>query len=133
MAQEMTAQGGREVTRGDTDSSRMAMTFMPAVDIFEQGDVTVILADMPGVAPDDMDVTLERQVLTLRGHVRPHAPDGYRRITSEYREGDYERAFSLSDEVDQEKIKADFKHGVLRLELPRAAEAKPKKISVKAA
>ena len=93
----------------------------------------VILADMPGVAPDDMDVTLERQVLTLRGHVRPHAPDGYRRITLEYREGDYERAFSLSDEVDQKKIKADFKHGVLRLELPRAAEAKPKKISVKAA
>ncbi|MFW8593568.1 Hsp20/alpha crystallin family protein [Cribrihabitans neustonicus] len=133
MAQELTTQSDRDVSRTGEDSGRAGMTFMPPVDIFENGDVTVILADMPGVAPEDMDVTLERHVLTLRGHVRPHAPEGYRRITTEYREGDYERAFTLSDEVDQSKIKAAFKHGLLRLELPRAAEAKPKKISVKAA
>lgn len=132
MAQEMTPQGGREMTQRDNGAERTA-TFTPAVDIFEKGETTVILADMPGVAPDDIDVTLERQVLTLAGRVKPYAPEGYRRLSSEYREGDYTRTFTLSDEVDQEKIKAEFTNGVLRLELPRAAAAEPKKISVKAA
>jgi HSP20 family molecular chaperone IbpA len=88
---------------------------------------------MPGVAPDDVDVTLERQVLTLRGKVRPTAPEGYRRLSSEYRVGDYIRVFTLSDEIDQTKINASFQNGVLRLELPRSAESKPMKITVKAA
>lgn len=133
MAQELTRQGSREMTRGRDDDDRTAMAFTPAVDIFAKGDVTVIMADMPGVAPDDVDVTLERQVLTLRGRIRPHAPEGYRRLSTEYREGDYLRVFTLSDEVDQKQIKAEFRNGVLRLELPRAADARPKKISVKAA
>lgn len=133
MAKELTTQGRRDVTRGREDAERTAMTFTPAVDILAQGDVTVILADMPGVAPEDVDVTLERQHLALKGRIRPHAPEGYRRLSSEYREGDYLRVFTLSDEVDQKQIKAEFRHGVLRLELPRATHAKPKKISVKAA
>lgn len=130
MAQEVARQEGREMA--ETGKDRMAMSFTPAVDIFETNGTTVIMADMPGVAPEDVDVTLERQVLTLQGKVRPHAPEGYRRLSTEYREGDYVRVFTLSDEVDQSKIKADFKHGVLRLELPRAPEAKPKKIKVRA-
>lgn len=133
MAQELTPQAGRQMTPRGNGTERAAMTFTPVVDIFENGEVTVIVADLPGVAPEDIDVTLERQVLNLTGRIRPHAPDGYRRLSSEYREGDYKRSFILSDEVDQQKIKADFRNGVLRLELPRAAEAKPKKISVKAA
>lgn len=133
MTQELTTQGGRDtITRNDRETP-VERAFVPAVDIFETGDRTVILADMPGVASEDVDVTLERQVLTLRGRVRRHAPEGYRRLSSEYREGDYERVFTLSDAVDQKKIKADFRNGVLRLELPRAAEAKPRKITVKAA
>lgn len=126
-------QGSREVAGyngGDTPVEKM---FVPAVDILEEGDTTVILADMPGVAPEDIDVTLERQVLTLTGRVKHHAPDGYRRLSTEYREGGYSRVFTLSDAVDQKKIRADVKNGVLRLELPRAAESKPKKIAVKAA
>lgn len=133
MSQELTAQGSREVTRGNGDANRSTTAFTPAVDIFERGDTTVIIADMPGVAPDEVDVTLERQVLTLRGKIKPHAPEGYHRLSAEYREGDYLRVFTLSDEVDQAKIKAEFNSGVLRLELPRSAEAKPRKISVKAA
>jgi HSP20 family protein len=133
MAQELTTQSGRDMTEHSSSNGLGAMTFTPAVDIFEKGETTIIMADMPGVAADDIDVTLERQVLTLKGHVKPHAPEGYRRLSAEYREGDYMRVFTLSDEVDQKKIKADFKNGVLRLELPRAVEAKPKKISVKAA
>jgi len=132
MAQELSTQSGREISRGNGATDRAAMVFDPMVDIFERGDTTVIVADMPGVTPDDVDVTLERQILTLSGQIRAHVPDGYRRLSSEYQEGDYKRVFTLSAEVDQSKIKANFRNGVLRLELPRAAEAKPKKISVKA-
>jgi len=132
MAQELSTQSGREIARGNGATDRAAMVFDPMVDIFERGDTTVIVADMPGVTPDDVDVTLERQILTLSGQIRAHVPDGYRRLSSEYQEGDYKRVFTLSAEVDQSKIKANFRNGVLRLELPRAAEAKPKKISVKA-
>ena len=133
MAQELTSRDERNVARPNGERGQTALTFTPAVDIFEKGETTVILADMPGVASDGVDVTLERQVLTLRGTVSPHTPEGYRRLSSEYREGDYLRVFTLSDEIDQAKINAEFKNGVLRLELPRAANAKPKKISVKAA
>jgi len=133
MAQELTTQETRDVAEANGDANRRAMAFTPAVDIFERDDTMVIMADMPGVAPGDVDVTLERQVLTLRGKVTPYAPEGYRALSSEYRVGDYIRVFTLSDEIDQANINAAFKNGVLRLELPRSPETKPKKISVKAA
>ncbi|PUB12434.1 Hsp20/alpha crystallin family protein [Yoonia sediminilitoris] len=133
MAQEVTTQDTTDIARPNGETAPTVPTFVPAVDIFEQGEITVILADMPGVKSDGIEVTLERQVLTLRGTVTPHEPEGYRRLSSEYREGDYLRAFTLSDEIDLGSINAAFKNGVLRLELPRAAEAKPKKITVKAA
>ncbi len=133
MAQQLTGQETQDVARTGAAPTATALSFTPAVDIFERGDTTVIIADMPGVKPDDIDVTLERQVLTLRGKVRPHAPEGYRRLSAEYREGDYVRVFTLSDEIDQASINAEFKNGVLRLELPRAPETRPRKISVKAA
>lgn len=133
MSEELVTQGSRDVAGRHGTSAPVEKVFAPAVDIFEQGDKTVILADMPGVEPDDIDVSLERQVLTLTGRIKHHAPEGYRRLSTEYREGSYNRVFTLSDAVDQKKIKADLKNGVLRLELPRAAEAKPKKITVKAA
>lgn len=132
MAQEMTTQNTQDVAKNNGDANRRAMAFTPIVDIFERDDTTVIMADMPGVAPEDVDVTLERRILTLHGKVKPYAPEGYRALTSEYRVGDYIRSFTLSDEIDQAKINATFKNGVLRLELPRSPEAQPKKISVKA-
>jgi HSP20 family molecular chaperone IbpA len=133
MAQELAQKVEHDAIQTNGETGGTGLTFTPAVDIFEQGDTTIIIADMPGVAPDGIDVTLERQTLTLRGRVKPQAPDGYRRLSSEYRQGDYLRVFTLSDEIDQAKIVAEFKNGVLRLELPRATEAQPKKISVKAA
>ena len=133
MAQELTTQEMRDVAQTNGDANRRAMAFTPAVDIFEYDETTVIMADMPGVAPEDVDVTLERQVLTLRGKVKPYAPEGFRALSSEYRVGDYIRVFTLSDEIDQGNINAAFKNGVLRLELPRSPETKPKKIAVKAA
>ena len=133
MAQELTTKETRDVAEANGDANRRAMAFTPAVDIFENDKATVILADMPGVAVDDVDVTLERQVLTLRGKVTPDAPQGYRQLSAEYQVGDYIRVFTLSDDIDQAKIKAAFKNGVLRLELPRSPKAQPRKISVKSA
>lgn len=133
MAQELTTPEEREIVRSNGETTPSGPSFMPAVDIFEKDDNTVIVADMPGVTSDGIDVSLERHVLTLRGTVEPSAHEGYRRLSSEYREGDYFRAFTLSDEIDLSKIDATFKNGVLRLELPRAAEAKPRKIAVNAA
>lgn len=132
MAQELTPQSGRDVARANGETNTGAITFTPAVDIFERGETTVIMAEMPGVSAEDIDVTLERRVLTLRGKVKSHAPEGYQRLSSEYREGDYLRVFTLSDEIDQAHINAEFKSGLLRLELPRTTEAQPKKITVKA-
>lgn len=133
MAQELSIPDTHDVDQSNGDANRRAMAFTPAVDIFGQDETTVILADMPGVSPDNVDVTLERQILTLRGKVTPYAPEGYRPLSAEYRVGDYVRVFTLSDEIDQSKINAEFKNGVLRLELPRSPEAKPRKISVNAA
>ena len=132
MAQVITTQDAHDVATNNGDANRSAMAFTPTVDIFERDGTTVILADMPGVAPEDVDVTLEHRTLTLHGKVKTYAPEGYRALTSEYRIGDYIRTFTLSDEIDQAKINAAFKNGVLRLELPRSPEAQPKKISVKA-
>jgi HSP20 family molecular chaperone IbpA len=87
MAQELTTHDTRDVAATNGEANRRAMAFTPTVDIFEQDETTVIVADMPGVAPDNVDVTLERQVLTLRGKVKPYAPEVYRLLSSEYRQG----------------------------------------------
>ena len=115
------------------ESTRGAPVFRPLADIREhEGGVTVTV-EMPGVGPDDVEIELERRVLTIRGRGRMTEPKGYRRVYAEYDEGDYERAFTVSDDLDAAKVKASMKHGVLTLELPRAKEAKPKQIKVSAA
>ena len=105
-------------------------TFVPRVNIYEAGDVVVIEADMPGVGQDSVDITLEKNILTIRGEVEMSSPDGYEAAYAEYRIGDYERKFALSDEVDLDKIDATMKNGVLRLTLEKAEEAKARKIVV---
>ena len=86
---------------------------------------------MPGVGPDDVDVTLERRVLTIRGRTPTIEHKDYQRIYAEYEEGDYERVFTISEDIDRENIKAAQKDGLLVLELPKAEQAKAKKIAVK--
>lgn len=80
-----------------------------------------------------MDVTLEKRVLTIRGAVKPTTLDKFELAYTEYDEGDFERAFTMSEDFDADKIKAEVRDGVLSVVLPRATAAKPKKISVKAA
>lgn len=114
------------------ERTRAVRMYTPAVDIIERKDDIVVMADMPGVDEKSVDVTLEKNVLSIYGRVEPEIPDGHELIDSEYGVGDYQRTFTLSDEVDRDKIQATVKEGVLKLVLPKAEAAKARKIEVKA-
>ncbi|HNQ65625.1 MAG TPA: Hsp20/alpha crystallin family protein [Smithella sp.] len=116
-----------------TERIRNVKTFVPRVDIYETKDALFLIADMPGIDEQTVDVELEKNILTISGRVENGKVKDYRLVFSEYEVGDYERTFTLSDEIDRDKIKANVKHGVLRLELPKAEEVKPKKIKINAA
>ena len=104
--------------------------FAPHVDIFEtESDVTVI-ADMPGVSTDGIDLSLEDNILTIQGH-RPTPQQSGRILLEEYESGNYLRRFTVSESIDQDKIEASLADGVLRVRLPKAVPAQPKKIQVK--
>jgi len=106
-------------------------TFVPPADIYETADNLVVLCEMPGVGPDAVDITLERRVLTIRGRGGTHEPAGYQRVYNEYTQGDYERVFTLSEDIDRDRIEAAHKDGVLNLVLPKAAPAKARRIQLK--
>lgn len=116
-----------------TEKIRNVKTFIPRVDIYETRDALVMIADMPGIDEKTVDVELEKNVLTISGRVEDGKVKDYNLVFSEYEVGDYERTFTLSDEIDRDKIKATVKQGVLRLELPKAEKVKPKKIAIQAA
>jgi HSP20 family molecular chaperone IbpA len=107
--------------------------FTPEVDIFETDQEITILADMPGVKAKDLNIDLRDNVITLNGEVEP--PEGPNEVDliREYQSGKYFRQFSLSQVIDQSKINAELKDGVLRLRLPKIEAAMPRKIAVKAA
>lgn len=107
--------------------------YRPLTDILETEDGVTLMLEMPGVGADDVEVTLEKRVLTIRGKVQATSPETLQLAYAEYGEGDYERAFTLSDDFDPDRIDAEVSNGVLTLTLPRAAEAQPKKIAVKSA
>ena len=113
-----------------TERTRECPCFAPRADIFETKDGIDVLVDMPGVSAETVDITLEKNVLTINGYVEPYGPEGYTLAWAEYRDGDYQRRFTLSDEIDREKIEANIRDGVLRLHLPKAEAAKTRKIAV---
>ncbi len=116
------------------ERTRPHKVYTPDVDILERKDEIVVMADLPGVDEKNLDITLEKNVLTIYGRVEPIKElSGNRLAYSEYGVGDYQRAFTLSDEVDKEKIQATMKNGVLRLVLPKAEAARTRKIAVSAA
>lgn len=108
------------------------LVFVPRVDIRETEREVVLLADMPGVDEQSVDIELERNHLALHGTFLPSMPDGYSLTYQEYDTGSFERAFTLGNTIDRDGIKAVVKDGVLRLTLPKAMEAQPKRITVKA-
>lgn len=120
-----------ELDKG-VERTRNTRVFTPAVDIIEKNNDLVLMADMPGVDEKSIDITLEKNLLTIFGRVEPEIPANHRLVYSEYGVGDYQRTFTLSDEIDREHIRASVKDGVLKLVLPKAEKVKMKKIAVAA-
>jgi HSP20 family molecular chaperone IbpA len=119
-------------TADDTERTRECPCFIPRADIYETDEAIMVLVDLPGVDENSLDITLEKNVLTINGYTEPPKMEGYQLGYHEYEVGDYTRSFHLSDEIDREGIEASMKNGVLHLRLPKAGPAKARKISVKA-
>jgi HSP20 family protein len=113
-----------ETTRG--------VTFTPRVDIVETADELWLCADLPGVQPEAVDVRFENGELLLHGRC-PQRQSGGKFLVSEYEVGDFYRAFTVSENIDTDKISAELKNGVLTVRLPKSEAVKPRKITVKGA
>lgn len=115
------------------DSGETIANWAPAMDVIETGDSVVLRAELPGLTDEDVEISVEDNTLSLKGEKKSHYEDqegSYRRVESRY--GSFYRSFSLPNSVDQDKIDAQFAHGVLEITLPKVEKAKPKKIAVKA-
>jgi len=114
----------------EAEQTRAGKVFVPRADIYETQEQLLILADMPGVKDDGIDITLEQNILTIYGRVEQPHLEGYTLAYSEYGVGDFRRVFALSNEIDRDGIQATIKNGVLKLILPKSKRAMPKKIAV---
>ncbi len=112
------------------ETTRDVPSYVPAVDIYESPQTLTLVADLPGVGPENLDIDVHDNKLTLRGMVTPETQKG-RILLREYGVGDYFREFTLGRAIDQTKIEASIKNGVLTLTLPKAEAVKPRKITVK--
>lgn len=123
----------KELERGAAEGSTATAEWAPTVDIKEEKDKFVIQADIPGVKPEDIDISMENGVLTIKGEKKTEAEterEGYKRVERTY--GSFYRRFSLPDSANADAISAVSRHGVLELSIPKKAEIQPKKINVTA-
>lgn len=118
-----------ELTEG-AERTRPRRVFVPRATIYEAGDEITILVDMPGVKPENVDITMEKNELKIGGMVSFETPEGYSLVYREYSVGDYERSFVLPRDIDRENVKASLKDGVLTITLSRAEAYKARKINV---
>ncbi len=115
----------------EAERTRNRKVYTPKVDIIETGDAMVMYADIPGADEKTVDVTIEKSVLTIRGTIAPQEFEGRSIAYAEYDVGDYERSFTVSDEVDRNRIEAVVKNGVLKLLLHKIPHVEAKKITVR--
>jgi HSP20 family protein len=118
-----------EVTR--REHTRSGLHYRPNVDILESRDELTLLADLPGVKAEDVDINFEQGTLTLHGKVRPRQAENTSYLLREYGVGDFYRTFEVSETIDASRIHAEMKDGVLALHMPKVEAAKPRKIEVK--
>jgi len=115
---------------GEERQERPRKTYAPAVDIIETNNNILVIADMPGVDEKSVDITLEKNLLTIYGMIDTSISSDLEGSLSEYGIGDYQRIFSLTDVVDRDNIKATVKDGVLKLVLPKAENLRTRRIEV---
>lgn len=113
----------------DKDSQR---SVSPAVDVFEDEGGITLLADMPGVPREQLELKVEGDTLLLEGSAQPRTPEGLQPLYAEVRVPRYRRSFTLSRELDSTRIEANLKDGVLKLRIPKHAHAQPRRIAVTA-
>ena len=131
MATESTIQK-RETTSAHPERMRGGQAFVPQVDIVEQEDRLLVLADMPGVKAEDIAIDYERGLLTIHGNVAPRQnPKRTHFMLQEYGVGDYYRSFHVGEGIDATRIEAQTRDGVLTLTLPKSSDVMPRRISVK--
>ena len=114
------------------EATRIEPVFIPPTDIIETTSAVQMMLDMPGADPDSLDVTLDNRVLRVSAQSASSAPEGYSLLHAEYRDGNYERSFRVSEPIDASRIEAVFKDGVLMLTLPKSAPSPAARISVRA-
>lgn len=127
--QELQVQQKREVER-DQESTSSGTNFLPVTDIFETPEALRVVLEMPGVGKNSVEVSVENNVLTIMGRIDFSNYEGLQPLYTEYNIGHYSRSFRLSNEIEQEGIKAELKDGVITLVLPKAEKAKPRRINV---
>lgn len=130
---EMDARKDEPMAFEGTERTRDRSVFVPRADIYETQDAIYVVVDVPGADEKSVELGLEKNILTISAYPPEQHPEGYSRVYSEYGVGDYERRFALSNEIDRENIEASVKNGVLSLRLPKAPQAKARKIAVKGA
>ena len=128
----MEIQQQEDVPTQDTERTRARRCFVPRADIYETEGEIVVLVDVPGADEKTVNITLEKKVLTINAFIDPVQSNGYDITYAEYEEGDYQRVFHLSDEIDRDRIEATVSGGVLRLRLPKSESAMTKQIAVHA-
>lgn len=112
------------------ERTRGGQTFSPRFDIWETEDELVLYGDMPGVAPENLDIRFENRELTIHGKVEPRHR-GINFLAGEYGIGDFYRSFTIGETIDDGKITAELSQGVLTLHLPKTEAVKPRRIEVK--
>lgn len=127
--QELQVQQKREVEKKQ-ESTVPARVYVPVTDIFETDAALVLALEMPGVDRENINVKLESGVLTIAGEINFAKYEGLYPVYTEYNVGNYARSFQLSSDIDQDRISAELKDGVVMLTLPKAEKAKPRKIKV---
>ncbi|MFO7560419.1 MAG: Hsp20/alpha crystallin family protein [Desulfobacterales bacterium] len=123
----------KQEVRTPAEQTKPGPVFSPEVDIFENAREIVLLADIPGVKSEDLNIDLHENTLTITGEVLPFEGKEEEDIVIEYEIGQFVRQFSLSEVIDQSRIEAKLEDGVLRLTLPKVEKAAPRKITIKAA
>ena len=113
------------------EQTRPGPVYSPSVDIFENDSSITVLADMPGVKAQELEIDLRESMLTLTGRVMPPENPKESNVLREYQAGTFFRQFTLSETIDQTKIDAKLSDGVLRLELPKVEKARPRQITVR--
>ncbi len=121
----------KQVTRATAEQD-LQRAVPPAVDVFEDASGITLLADMPGVSKDQLELKVEGDALLIEGSVTSRTPDGLEAIYAEVRVPRYRRSFTLSRELDTTQIAANLKDGVLSLRIPKQEHAQPRRISVTA-